>query len=171
MNDPTDDPIVDNDRFKKRSRGSQSSSRKSRSISRYFLGNKRPSIDVTTQDIDISRCLTSAGVFDCCERWTSATLFRGYRTSRRLLIITDNNQLIVGKSNPKQSLFKIKHRIDLHRIWLHTNFTDFVPAEITSLTYYDRQRTLIIGWPLAENFLVEFDSKDIRNSWHERIQS
>ena len=158
------------DRFKKQNRGSQSS-RKSRSISRYFLGAKRSSIDITTQDIDITRCLTSAGIFDSYELWTNVTLFRDYRTCRRLLILTDRNQLIIGKSNAKQSLFKTKHQIDLNRVWLHSNVQDSTVSEITSITYFDHQRSFIIGWPLAENFLVEFDTKDIRDTWHERIQS
>jgi len=169
-------PIEDNnipidDRFKKQSRGSQPSSRKSRSISRYFLGNKRSSIDITTQDIDISRCLTSIGVFDSCDLWTSVTLFQDYTTCRRLFIITNKNQLIIGKSNSKQSLFKIKHQIDLNRLWLNINLTDSIASEITSLNYYDYNRAFIIGWPLAENFIVEFDTKDIRDVWYERIQS
>ncbi|CAF1674713.1 unnamed protein product, partial [Adineta ricciae] len=71
----------------------------------------------------------------------------------------------------KQSLFKTKHQIDLNRVWLHSNVQDSTVSEITSLTYFDHQRSLIIGWPLAENFLVEFDTKDIRDTWHERIQS
>ncbi|UJR32084.1 hypothetical protein I4U23_019552 [Adineta vaga] len=170
MNDQIEDSTPQDDRFKKQTRGSQSS-RKSRSISRYFLGTKRSSVDITTQDSDITRCLTSIGIFDSYELWTNVTLFRDYRTCRRLLILTEKNQLIIGKSNPKQSLFKIKHRIDLHRIWLHTNFLDSIASEITSLTYYDHSRSLILGWPLAENFLVEFDTKDIRNTWHGRIQS
>lgn len=170
MNDQIEDSTSYEDRFKKQTRGSQSS-RKSRSISRYFLGAKRSSIDITTQDIDITRCLTSAGIFDSYTLWTNVTLFRDYRTCRRLLILTDKNQLIIGKSNAKQSLFKIKHQIDLNRVWLYSNIQDSTVSEITSLTYFDHQRSLIIGWPLAENFLVEFDTKDIRDTWHERIQS
>ncbi|CAF3276724.1 unnamed protein product [Rotaria sp. Silwood2] len=93
---------------------------------------------------------------------------------RRLFIITNKNELIISKSNPKQSLLKIKHRINLNRIWLYTdieNINESIISEITSLTYYDYHRTLIIGWPLGENFLVEFDTKDIRDIWYKRIQS
>ncbi|CAF4879154.1 unnamed protein product, partial [Rotaria socialis] len=32
-------------------------------------------------------------------------------------------------------------------------------------------RSLIIGWPLAENFIVEFDTKSIREIWKQRIES
>jgi len=174
MDDQTEDNIPIDERFKKHHRGSHPSTRKSRSISRYFLGTKRSSIDITTQDIDILRCLTSIGIFDSCELWTSVTLFRDYRTCRRLFILTDKSELIIGKSNQKQSFFKIKHRIDLNRVWLYTNIqnlNDPFASEITSLTYYDYHRAFIIGWPLAENFIVEFDTKDIKNTWHERIQS
>jgi hypothetical protein len=171
MNNPIDDNIPIDERFKKQSRGSQQSSRKSRSISRYFLGNKRSSIDITSQDIDISRCLTSIGIFDSCDLWTNVTLFRDYTTCRRLFIITNKNQLFIGKFNQKQPLFKVKHQIDLNRIWLYSNLTDSLVLEITSLTYYDHLRTFIIGWPLAENFLIEFDTKDIRGVWYERIQT
>lgn len=165
-----DENAPGDERSKKQSRGSQPSSRKSRSISRYFLGHKRSSIDITGQDIDISRCLTSIGVFDACDLWTGVTLFQDYTTCRRLFIITDKNQLFIGKSRQKQSLFKVKHRIDLNRVWLYPKLNDSIASEITSLTYYDNQRSLIIGWPLAENFLVEFDSKAIRDIWYERIQ-
>jgi hypothetical protein len=171
MNNQIQDNNLIDERFKKQARGSHPSSRKSRSISRYFLGNKRSSIDITTQDIDISRCLTSIGIFDSYDIWTSVILFRDYTTCRRLFIITNKNQLIIGKSNHKQSLFKIKHQIDLNRIWLYTNINDSIASEITSLTYYDYHRACIIGWPLAENFIVEFDTKDIRDVWYERIQS
>ncbi len=171
MNNSIDENISIDERFKKQSRGSQPSSRKSRSISRYFLGNKRSSIDITNQDIDISRCLTSIGIFDSCDLWTNVTLFHDYTTCRRLFIITNKNQLFIGKSNQKQSLFKVKHQIDLNRIWLYSNINDSLASEITSLNYYDHHRTLIIGWPLAENFLVEFDTNDIRDLWYERIQT
>jgi hypothetical protein len=166
-----DNNIPIDDRFKKQGRGSHPSSRKSRSISRYFLGNKRSSIDITTQDIDISRCLTSIGIFDSCDIWTNVTLFRDYTTCRRLLVITNKNQLIIGKSNTKLSLFKIKHQIDLNRIWLYANINDSIASEISSLTYYDYTRAFIIGWPLAENFIVEFDTKDIKDVWYDRMQS
>ncbi|CAF4422348.1 unnamed protein product [Rotaria sp. Silwood2] len=149
---------------------SQPSSRKSRSISRYFLGNKRSSIDDTTQD-NIYRCLISVGIFDSYDLWTNVTLFRDYTTCRRLFIITNKNELIIGKYNQRQSLFKIKHRIDLNCIWLYKNLYDSIASEITSLNYYDSQRSLIIGWPLAENFIVEFDTKSIRDIWKQRIES
>jgi hypothetical protein len=171
MNDQIDDQDSKNDRLKKQTRESHPSSRKSRSISRYFLGTKRSSIDISTQDIDISRCLTSIGIFDSCDLWTNVTLFHDYTTCRRLFIITNKNEFIIGKSNQKQSSFKIKHRIDLNRVWLYTNFNDSITSEITSLTYYDQHRALIIGWPLAENFIAEFDTKHIRDIWNERIQS
>jgi hypothetical protein len=171
MNDQIEDHNSKNDRSKKQSRDSLPSTRKSRSISRYFLGPKRSSIDISSQDIDISRCLTSIGIFDSCDLWTNVTLFHDYTTCRRLFIITNKNELIIGKSNQKQSSFKIKHRIDLNRIWLSTNLNDSITSEITSLTYFDHNRTFIIGWPLAENFIVEFDTKNIRDSWNERIQS
>lgn len=164
--------IPSDERLKKQARGSHPSSRKSRSISRYFLGNKRSSVDITTQDIDISRCLTSIGIFDSCDIWTSVILFRDYTTCRRLFIITDKNQLIIGKPNSKQSSLKIKHQIDLHRLWLSTEINnELILSEITSLNYYDNQRSFILGWPLAENFLVEFDTKDIKDLWYERIQT
>ena len=162
-------PSLD-ERLKKQSRASQPTSRKSRSISRYFLGNKRSSMDITSQDIDISRCLTSIGIFDACLLWTHVTLFHDYTTCRRLFIITDKKQLFIGKSQQKQSLFKVKHQIDLNRVWIYNNVNENTALEITSLTYYDRQRTLLIGWPVAENFLVEFDTKDICNVWFDHIQ-
>lgn len=171
MNNPIEENIPLDERLKKQARESHPSSRKSRSISRYFLGNKRASIDITTQDLDISRCLTSVGIFDSYDLWTNVTLFRDYSTCRRLFIITKKNQLIIGKSNQKQSLLKIKHQIDLNRIWLYTNINDSIASEITTLTYYEPHRTFLIGWPLAENFLVEFDTKDIKDLWSERIQS
>lgn len=148
-----------------------STSRKSRSISRYFLGTKRTSMDYLTQDHDIQQCLSSLGIFDSCDLWTYVTLFRDYRTCRRLFILTNQNQLIIGKSNQKQQLHKIKHRIDLNRLWLIQNFNESIINEITTLTYFDQQRICILGWPLAENFLIEFNSKDIRDIWCERIQS
>ncbi|CAF3618544.1 unnamed protein product [Rotaria socialis] len=149
---------------------SQPSSRKSRSISRYFLGNKRSSIDGTTQD-NIFRCLVSVGIFDSYDLWTNVTLFRDYTTCRRLFILTTKNELIIGKYNQRQSIFKIKHRIDLNRVWLYANINDSIASEITSLNYYDHSRSLIIGWPLAENFIVEFDTKSIREIWKQRIES
>jgi hypothetical protein len=150
---------------------SQPTSRKSRSISRYFLGNKRASIDDPTQNNDIHRCLISVGIFDSYDLWTNVTLFRGYTTCRRLFIITNKNELIIGKCNHRQFLFKIKQRIDLNRLWLYTNLNDSIVSDITSLNYYDQQRSMIIGWPLAENFIVEFDTKSIRDIWKERIES
>ena len=165
--------IESDDRTKKLSRTSHPSTRKSRSISRYFLGPKRSSCDLTSQDIDISHCLTSSGIFDSYQLWTSVTLFRHYNTCRRLFILTDQNQLIISKSNSKQSILKIKERLDLHRLWLWTNlqsFHDPIVTDITSLTYYDASRSIILGWPLAENYLVEFDSQSIRDRWIERIQ-
>ncbi len=134
MNNPIEENRPQDERSKKQARGSHPSSRKSRSISRYFLGNKRSSVDVLTQDIDISRCLTSIGIFDSCDLWASVTLFRSYTTCRRLFIITNQNQLIIGKPNQKQALFKVKHQIDLSRIWLYATITDCIAAEITSLT-------------------------------------
>ena len=72
----------------------------------------------------------------------------------------------------------MKQRIELSRVWLSThlqNTNDGTPTatalEITSLSYYDCHRSLVIGWPLAENFIVEFDSKSIRDIWQERIES
>jgi hypothetical protein len=150
---------------------SQPSTRKSRSISRYFLGNKRSSIDDTTQNSDIHRCLISIGIFDSYDLWTNVTLFRDYTTCRRLFILTNKNELIIGKCNQRNYLFKIKQRIDLNRIWLYTNLNDNIVSEITSLSYYDSHRSLIIGWPLAENFIVEFDTKSIREIWRERFES
>lgn len=166
--DETTSPL--DERLKKQSRSSQPTSRKSRSISRYFLGNKRSSVDITSQDIDISRCLTSIGIFDACYLWTHVTLFHDYNTCRRLFIITDKNQLFIGKSHQKQSIFKVKQQIDLNRVWIYSHWNDSTALEITSLTYYDRQRTLIIGWPIAENFLVEFDTKELCDVWYEHIQ-
>ena len=150
---------------------SQPSSRKSRSISRYFVGNKRSSIDDATQDNNIYRYLISAGIFDSYDLYTNVILFRDYTTYRRLFIITNKNELIVGKCNQRQTLFKIKQRIDLNRIWLYTDRTDGLAAEITSLNYYDSYRSLIIGWPLAENYVVEFDTKNTREIWQQRIES
>jgi hypothetical protein len=164
MNNQTDDIL-------KKFVVSQPSSRKSRSISRYFLGNKRSSIDDPIQNIDIYRCLISVGIFDSYDIWSNVTLFRDYTTCRRLFIITNKNELIIGKCNQRQILFKIKQRIDLNRIWLCANINDNISSEITSLNYYDYQRSLIIGWPLAENFIVEFDTKSIREIWKERIES
>lgn len=148
-----------------------STSRKSRSISRYFLGAKRTSMDYLTQDHDIQQCLSSLGIFDSCDLWTYVTIFRDYHTCRRLFILTNQNQLIIGKSNQKQQLYKIKHRIDLNRLWLVQNISETIISDITTLTYFDQQRICILGWPLAENFLIEFNSKDIRDIWCERIQS
>jgi hypothetical protein len=150
---------------------SQPSSRKSRSIGRYFLGNKRSSVDGITQDNDIYRCLISVGIFDSYDLWTNVTLYRDYTTYRRLFIITNKNELIVGKYNHRYVLFKMKQRIDLNRIWLYTNINDNIVSEITSVNYFDDQRSVIIGWPLAENFIVEFDTKSIREIWRERIES
>jgi len=150
---------------------SQPTSRKSRSISRYFLGNKRSSIDDPIQNNDINRCLISVGIFDTYDLWTNVILFHDYRTCRRLFILTNKNELIIGKCNQRQYLFKIKQRIDLNRLWLYTNLNDSIISEITSLNYYDFNRSLIIGWPLAENFLVEFDTKSIRDIWKERIET
>ncbi|CAF1289395.1 unnamed protein product [Rotaria sordida] len=164
MNNQTDDIL-------KKVVVSQPSSRKSRSISRYFLGNKRSSIDDTIQDNNIYRCLISVGIFDSYDLWTNVTLFRDYTTCRRLFIITNKNELIIGKYNQRQGLFKIKHRIDLNCIWLYKNFHDNIASEITSLNYYDPYRSLIIGWPLAENFIIEFDTKSIREIWKQRIES
>jgi hypothetical protein len=164
MNHQTDDIL-------KKFVASQPTSRKSRSISRYFLGTKRSSIDEPTQNIDIYRCLISVGIFDSYDIWTNVTLFRDYSTCRRLLIITNKNELIIGKCNQRQILFKIKQRIDLNRIWICSNISDNVASEITSLNYYDYQRSLIIGWPLVENFIVEFDTQYIRDIWKERIES
>jgi hypothetical protein len=175
MNGQTESPQShDDQRWKKVARSSHPSTRKSRSISRYFLGNKRSSFDVTSQHIDISRCLTSIGIFDAYDLWTNVTIFRDYTTCQRLFIITDKNQLIIGKSHSKQSILKIKQRIDLNHIWFHShleNFHDPIVCEITSLTYYDSQRSLILGWPSAENLLVEFNTKNIRDVWLERFQS
>ncbi|CAF3965102.1 unnamed protein product [Rotaria sordida] len=174
MNNQIDDNIYIDEQLKKKSRESHPLTRKSRSISRYFLGNKHSSIDLTTDDINITHCLTSIGIFDSYDLWTNVILFHDYRTYRRLFIITNKNQLIISKLNQKQSLLKIKHRIDLNRLWLYTNIENInesIISEITSLTYYDYHRTLIIGWPLVENFLVEFDTKDIRDIWYKRIQS
>jgi hypothetical protein len=30
---------------------------------------------------------------------------------------------------------------------------------------------MIIGWPLGENFIVEFDTKSLRDIWKERFES
>ncbi|CAF3630906.1 unnamed protein product [Rotaria sp. Silwood1] len=175
MNNNIDNNIhIDEHIIKKSSRESHPLTRKSRSISRYFLGNKHSSIDITTNDINITRCLTSIGIFDSYDIWTYVTLYHNYRTYRRLFIITNKNELIISKSNIKQSLLKIKYRINLNRIWIYTNIENInesIINEITSLTYYDYHRTLIIGWPLGENFLVEFDTKNIRDTWYTRIQS
>ncbi|CAF1581616.1 unnamed protein product [Rotaria magnacalcarata] len=174
MNNQLDDHIHTDVRLRKKSRESHPLTRKSRSISRYFLGSKHSSIDLTAHDTDITRCLTSFGIFDSYDLWASVTLFRDYRTCRRLFILTNKNELIVGKTNQKRSLLKIKYRIDLNRVWLYTNIENLnesIVSEITPLTYYDYHRTLILGWPLVENFLVEFDSKDIRDIWYTRIQS
>ena len=174
MKSQTEDNNYFGERLKKQARESHPLLRKSRSISRYFLGNQRSSVDLTTYDADISRCLISSGIADSCAMWTKVTLFRDDHTYRRLFVKTTKNELIVGKSNQKQSLLKIKHRINLNRVWLYTdiqNSSESIASEITSLTYYDYQRTLIIGWPLAENFIVEFDTKDIRDAWHRSIQS
>lgn len=174
MNNQIEDTIPTDEQFKTKSRESHPLTRKSRSISRYFLGSKHSSIDITTHDIDITRCLTSFGIFDSYDLWTSVTLFRDYRTYRRLFIITNKNELIIGKTNQKQLLSKIKFRIDLNRVWLYKdieNINESIISEITSVNYYDYQRTLILGWPLVENFLVEFDTKDIRDIWYKRIQS
>jgi hypothetical protein len=164
MNNPTDE-------ISKKLAVSQPTSRKSRSISRYFLGTKRSSIDDITQDNDIYRCLISVGIFDSYDRWTNVTLFRAYNTCRRLFIITNKNELIIGKWNHRQFLFKLKHRIDLNRIWLYTNIHENIASEITSLNYYDVNRSMIIGWPLGENFIVEFDTKSLRDIWKERFES
>ncbi|CAF1048178.1 unnamed protein product [Rotaria sp. Silwood1] len=164
MNNQTDDIL------KKLVITTQPSSRKSRSISRYFLGNKRSSIDDTIQD-NIYRCLISVGIFDSYDLWTNVTLYHDYTTCRRLFIITNKNELIIGKYNQRQSLFKIKHRINLNSIWLYTYLNDNISSDITSLNYYDIHRSLIIGWPLAENFIVEFDTKSIRDIWKQRIES
>lgn len=175
MNIPTEEDIIHNDeRLKKKSRESHPLTRKSRSISRYFLGHKHSSIDLSSQDFDITRCLTSSGIFDSYDIWTNVTLFHEYRTCRRLFIITNKNELIIGKTNQKHSLLKIKHRIDLNRVWIYTNIetiNELILSEITSLTYYDYHRSLIIGWPLVENFLVEFDTKELRDAWYKRIHS
>jgi hypothetical protein len=95
INDRIEDNIHIDEQFKKQHRESHPTLRKSRSICRYFLGTKRLSIDRTTQDIDISRCLTSIEIFDSYDLWTSVTLFRNYRTCRRLFILTDKNELII----------------------------------------------------------------------------
>ena len=149
----------------------QPPSRKSRSISRYFLGNKRSSIDHPRPDQDIYRCLISVGIFDSYDRWTNVNLFRAYSTCRRLFIITNQNELIIGKYHHRQFLFKLKHRIDLNRLWFDTNISEHIASEITSLNYYDFNRSMLIGWPLAENFIVEFDTKSLRDSWKERLES
>lgn len=168
----TDSNVIDR-RSKKLSRTSQPTTRKSRSISRYFLGGKRHSCDLTTQDVDISQCLMSNGIFDSYDLWTSVTLFRHYHTCRRLLILTSQNELFLCKTNSKQSFWKIKQRLDVNRLWFLTNlqsFHDPIVAEITSLTYYDASRSIVLGWPLAENFLVEFDNAVIRDQWIDRFQ-
>ena len=160
-----------NDEILKKCFVTQPPSRKSRSISRYFLGPKRSSIDDTTQDNHISRCLISVGIFDSYDRWTSVTFFRAYTTCRRLLILTNQNELIIGKYYQRQFLFKLKHRIDLNRIWFYTNIPENIAGEITSLNYYDPHRSMIIGWPLVENFIVEFESKALRDNWRDRFDS
>ena len=65
----------------------------------------------------------------------------------------------------------MKERIDLTRLWLCSHVQDSIASEITSLTYYDAQRSIILGWPLAENFVVEFETKSIRDLWKERFES
>ncbi|CAF0778650.1 unnamed protein product [Adineta steineri] len=150
---------------------SQTSSRKSRSISRYFLGNKRTSVNNTKPNNDISRCLISVGIFDSYSLYAHVTFFRDYSTCRRLLIITNKNELIIGKYNHRHVLFKIKYRIDLNHIWLNANINDTIASEITSLNYYDYQRSLILGWPTVENYIVEFETKSIREIWKDYIES
>jgi hypothetical protein len=165
MNNPTDEQL-------QKVAISQPPARKSRSISRYFLGNKRSSIDSATQNNhDIYRCLISVGIFDSYDLWAHVTLFRDYSTCRRLFIVTSKNELIIGKYNHRHVLFKIKQRIDLNRVWLHTQFNDHVASEVTSLNYYDLHRSFILGWPFAENFVVEFEATSIRESWREHIES
>ncbi|CAF0745584.1 unnamed protein product [Adineta ricciae] len=151
---------------------SQPPTRKSRSISRYFLGNKRASVDNPTQSTnDIYRCLISVGIFDSYDLWAHVTLFRDYTTCRRLMILTTKNELIIGKYNHRHVLYKIKQRVDLNRVWLYTHLNDSTASEITSLSYYDSTRSLIIGWPIAENFIIEFETKPIRDIWKEHIES
>lgn len=150
---------------------SQPPTRKSRSISRYFLGTKRSSIDNIRQDYDIHRCLISIGIFDSYEIYTNVNLFRDDTISRRLMILTTKNELIIGKYISRQILFKLKYRLDLSQIWLADQLTEQIISEITSLTYYDSQRSLILGWPLADNYLIEFENQIQRNLWKERLQS
>lgn len=160
-----------NDEILKKCFVTQPPSRKSRSISRYFLGTKRSSIDDTNQDNHISRCLISVGIFDSYDRWTTVSLFRSDTTCRRLFILTNQNELIIGKYNQRQFLFKLKHRIDIQRIWFDANISENLASDITSLNDYDVNRSMIIGWPLAENFIVEFDTKSLRDSWKDRFDS
>ena len=149
---------------------SQPVRRKSRSISRYFLGQKRASIDVTTEETSIHRCLTSAGIFDSYLLWTYVTFFRDDRSSRRLFILTANEQLIVAKSSLRQSNLKIQERLDLTTIWFQSDFDESLGSEISSANFYDASRSLVLGWPSAENFIVEFQSKALRETWKERFQ-
>lgn len=149
---------------------SQPATRKSRSISRYFLGQKRASIDGTTEETTIHRCLTSAGIFDSYLLWTYVTFYRDDHTSRRLFILTEKHQLIVAKSSLRQSSLKIKERLDLSSIWFQCDFEESIGLEISSLTYYDPSKSMIIGWPLTENFIVEFQTKSLRDTWKDRFQ-
>ena len=150
---------------------SQPSSRKSRSISRYFLGNKRTSVHAATHEHAIHRCLTVHGIFDAVDLSANVTSYRDGTACQRLFILTDKNQLIIAKSYQRQSLYKVKQRIDVNRLWISADVTSPCVSEITSLTDYDASRSLLLGWPLVENFLIEFETKSVRDMWKERIQS
>ena len=98
------------------------------------------------------------------------TFYRDDHTSRRLFILTEKNQLIIAKSSLRQSSLKIKQRLDLTTIWFQSDFDESLGSEISSLNFYDASRSLLLGWPSAENFIVEFQTKALRETWKDRFQ-
>ncbi|CAF0734403.1 unnamed protein product [Didymodactylos carnosus] len=145
---------------------------KSRSISRYFLGarGKRYSVD-NNDTVDIKRYITQAGID--VEQWIGLNLFRDDTVWRRYLIIS-KQELFVGKL--RNITFKIKHRIELSRLWLSEDIQnpDGTPSSaalsITTLAFYDMQKTIIIGWPII-NYVAEFDTKQTKDLWFQTLNS
>lgn len=145
--------------------------RKSRSISRYFLGPKRSIVDETNEEISIRQALRVSGIFESIDFWNFVTIFRDFRSSRRILILTEKNRLILAKFFQRQSLVKIKEIVEIDEFWFDDEIRSSTVNELNCLGQFDSTRSLVIGWPPAENFLVEFSDKATRDIWKERFQS
>jgi hypothetical protein len=91
-----------------------------------------------------------------------AKFLSGVQSHDRYLFLFDDILLVAkptGRQRSQQRTFRLKHRVRLSELWLLAEVEPLLVAPLSPAV------CLVLGWPVASNFVVQFSSTEEKELW------